>query len=135
MSCAEYEMTIDEAIEAAERLLPGESAPPGQVDPRWRAIIKVGEFLETEPQGVWSFIAKWGVNDNDDLRAAIATCLLEHLLGRYFDAYFSLVEELVKSNSNFADTFARCWKFEEAKRPVNSTRFDELQRRIRRRLK
>jgi hypothetical protein len=126
-------MTVDQAIVAAEKLLPGASAPEGKIDPRWQAIIKVGEFVESDPERIWPFIVKWGSYDDQDLRSSVATCLLEHLLGEHFDAYFSLVEDLVKSNSNFADTFARCWKFEQSERAANSKRFDELQSLVRRR--
>jgi hypothetical protein len=124
-------MTVDEAIETAEKLLPGASAREGTIDPRWQAIIRIGEFLESDPKRIWAFVVKWGAYDDEDLRTAIATCLLEHLLSKYFDPYFSLVEDLVKSNSNFADTFARCWKFEQSERGANSNRFDELQRQVR----
>jgi hypothetical protein len=92
-------MTVDEAIVAAEKLLPGASAPEGNIDPRWQAISKIGEFLESDPETVWPFIVRWGSYDDEDLRTAIATCLLEHLLGKHFDAYFPLVEDLAKSNS------------------------------------
>ena len=72
--------TVQEAIRAADAVLPGRAAPEGAEDPRWQAIIAVGRFLESEPDAVWQFIQRWGVHADDDLRMAIATCLLEHLL-------------------------------------------------------
>src|SRR5581483_10911837 len=64
-------------------LLPGEPATGGQ-DPRWQAVIAVGEYIETEPEAVWSFIRRWGSHPQEDLRDLIATCLLEHLLEHQF---------------------------------------------------
>jgi hypothetical protein len=66
-------MTVQEAIAAAEKLLPGDAAPDGEIDPRWRAIIVVGEFIEDDPEAVWSFILRWGSSPDEDLRTAIAT--------------------------------------------------------------
>ena len=71
-------MTVEETIAAAESVLPGEAAPEGEIDPRWQAIVAVGEFIEEEPEAVWSFIVRSGASPDEDLRAAIATCLLEH---------------------------------------------------------
>ncbi len=73
-------MSVEDALSAAERLLPGVPAPKGATDERWQAIIPVGYFVEDEPEAIWPFVLKWGSHEQDDLRAAIATCLLEHLL-------------------------------------------------------
>ena len=77
---------MHEAIRDADILLPGEPVAEGQ-DSRWQAIITVGEYLETEPEPVWSFIRRWGCHPQEDLRTAIAVCLLEHLLEYHFAAY------------------------------------------------
>jgi hypothetical protein len=73
-------MTVMAAIRRANAILPGRPAPDGQTDPRWQAVIAVGEFVEAEPEAVWAFVERWGKHANEDLRSAIATCLLEHLL-------------------------------------------------------
>src|SRR5438128_6082581 len=104
-------MTVQEAIVAAESILPGQPAPEGKIDPRWQAIIAVGEFVETKPEAVWSFVLRWGSSEDDDLRAAVATCLLEHLLEYHFDDFISRVEQAAGSNRLFGDMVARCWKF------------------------
>jgi hypothetical protein len=52
-------MGVVEAIREADALLPGEPVDEGQ-DPRWQAIITVGEHVESEPEAVWSFIRRWG---------------------------------------------------------------------------
>jgi hypothetical protein len=125
-------MTVQDAIAKAERLLPGHAAPEGTTDPRWQAIIAVGEFVETEPDAVWPFVARWGSHEDDDLRAAVATCLLEHLLEYHFDRLFPRVASLARANKLFADTVARCWEFGEAREQRNRTRLKELLAAIRR---
>lgn len=120
-----YRHACDAALDA-EKLLPGTPAPEGEIDPRWQAIIEVGEFIPSEPDAVWRFISKWGRHADDDLRSAIATCLLEHLLDYHFDPYFAKVETLARSNSNFAQTFLMCWKFGQAAEPKNAKRFAAL---------
>jgi hypothetical protein len=41
-------MTVEEAISAAESILPGHAAPDGEIDTRWQAIIAVSEFIEAQ---------------------------------------------------------------------------------------
>jgi hypothetical protein len=117
-------MTVDEAIRAAENFLPGRAAPDGQRDPRWQAIITVGEFIEDEPEAVWSFVVRWGASADADLRAAIATCLLEHLLEHYFDAFISRVEQAASADSSFREMAGSCWAFGDAEHPDRIARFE-----------
>lgn len=124
-------MTVEQAIARAERILPGAPAPTGKRDPRWQAIIRVGKFIESDPEPVWAFALKWGRHANGDLRMAVATCLLEHLLGSHFDLIFPRVETAVKQSRRFAGAFCSCWKFDQAKEPANARRMDRLQRRLR----
>ena len=63
---------VYDAIAKAEAVLPGHAAPEGDIDPRWQAIIAVGEFIETEQDAVWSFILQWSGHPDEDLRTAIA---------------------------------------------------------------
>jgi hypothetical protein len=93
----------------------------------------VAEFLETEPEAVWEFILSWGGHPQEDLRDAIATCLLEHLLQDHFATYFPRVERQVKAGRMFGDMFDRCWKFGQSEEPLNAARFDRLQNRRRKR--
>jgi hypothetical protein len=76
---------------------------------------------------VWRFIVRWGTHSQEDVRDAVATCLLEHLLEHHFDLIFPRVRELVMSSELFADTFRRCWKFGESELPQNAKEFDALQ--------
>jgi hypothetical protein len=122
---------IDEAIRAAEALLPGERSPDGQEDPRWQAIIRISEFLSTEPEAIWAFVRRWGSYPDDDLSDAIASCLLEHLLEVHFKTYFPQVEQLAHDNAQFARTVVMCWPFGETDQPGNRDRFDALNRELR----
>ncbi len=124
-------MNVGTAIRAAEKILPGVAAPEGQKDPRWLAIIKVGEYVETDPEPIWQFTIRWGSHSDSDLRMAIATCLLEHLLQFHFDLIFPRVYELALHNPFFADTFMSCCKFDQSKIPRNSKRMDELEAKCR----
>ncbi len=114
------------AIERAERILPGEAAAEGKIDPRWQAIMVIEDFVPEEPEAIWSFILRWGVTADEDLRSAIATLLLEHLLGHHFSHFFPRVQEAVRSDALLADTFLKCWKCGQAKEGGNGKRFDDL---------
>jgi hypothetical protein len=124
-------MTVQEAIAAAEQILPGHAAPDGVLDPRWQAIIEIGHFAPQEPEAVWPFVLKWGSHEDEDLSAAIATCLLEHLLEYHFDLIFPRVEAAAKSNVWFARTTTQCGKFGEAEQPRRAEQFDRLCAEIR----
>lgn len=122
-------MTVTEAICTADALLPGE--PSAGIDPRWQAIIKVGEFVESSPEPVWEFVRRWGNHPQEDLRDAIASLLLEHLLEYHFEALFPSVEAAAAADPLFAETFLRCWKFGRTELPQNAARFDALRSRCR----
>ena len=124
-------VTVQEALAVAEQLLPGRPAPDGTEDARWQAIIEVAMFAEREPEVIWPFVLKWGSQEEKDVRAAIATCLLEDLLQYHFDLIFPLVESAAKSNELFGKTTAICWKFGEAAEPIRAARFDALCAEIR----
>jgi hypothetical protein len=126
-------VNVQETLAAAEELLPGRSAPEGAEDPRWQAIIQVAMFAEHEPEAIWPFVLKWGSHEDDDVRAAIATCLLEHLLEYHFDLLFPRIETAARLNLWFAKTTAQCWKFGQAKEPTHAARFDRLCSEIRQR--
>jgi len=122
-------MNVRDAIESAERILPGCAAPEGETDPRWQAIIVVEDFVQSDPEPIWPFIIRWGSSADEDLRTAIATCLLEHLLNYHFDRFFPRLEEAVQGNALLADTFSRCWKLGQAEEEPNARRFEALRAR------
>jgi hypothetical protein len=125
------ESAVQRAIARAERILPGSPAPEGKRDPRWQAIIRVGEFVETQPEAVWQFTHRWGKHAQRDLRSAVATCLLEHLLERHFELVFPRVRQASLESVRFADTFSSCWSFGRSKKPNNTARIKRLQSQLR----
>jgi hypothetical protein len=124
-------MTVVAAIADAERLLPGTAAPDGEVDIRWQVIIAVGDFVASHPEDVWRFVARWGVSEDEDLRDAIATCVLEHLLQQHYDRVIGRVEGLAAKDSCFADTVSRCWPLGLAEEPSRRARLRSAGRRRR----
>ena len=123
-------MSIDEAIAKAEALLPGEPAPDDEIDPRWQAIIEVVAYIESDTDAVWAFAERWGAHEQDDLRMAIATCVLEHLLEHDFERVFPRVEHLARRDAHFADTFSSCWTFGKSKQPDHASQFDRLKNEL-----
>src|SRR5215470_10547909 len=119
-------MTVHDAIRHAELLLPGSPAPDGQPDARWQAIVEVSEFIDTNTDEVLTFTLRWGSHASEDLRAAISSCLLEHLLEHHFSKVFPKVEEAVRRDALFADTFRLCFKLGQAELPENAVRFERL---------
>ena len=95
-----------------------------------RFLNAVGEFVESDPGDVWDFISRWGRHPQQDLRLAVATCLLEHLLEFHFGAYFHQVEQLALSDPLFGDTVRQCWQFGQTLEPGNAERFVSLTERI-----
>lgn len=119
-------MPVTEAIKYANSLLPGMPTEEGDNDPRWQAVIEVGNFIETDPEPVWQFVRQWGNCSEEDVRDAIACCLLEHLLENHFALIFPRVEKAAKEDQLFADTFSRCWKFGQSEDVARSEQFDQL---------
>lgn len=125
--------TVRDAIREAEKLLPGEPLPnDSEKDPRWQRIIDIGNFIQTNPNDVWVFTKKWGCHEQEDLRMAISTCLLEHLLEYHFDQIFPKIEEEIKKNPLFFDTFSHCSKFGQSELKDNSVKIDSLMEKYRR---
>lgn len=122
-------MGVRDAIRHAEQLLPGTPALRGE-DRRWQAIIAIGNYIDANPSSVWRFVRRWGSHPQEDLRDAIACCLLEHLLERHFELFFPRVQLAALSEPLFGDMFLRCWKFGQAGRTKNATRFDRLQSKL-----
>jgi hypothetical protein len=115
--------TVHEAIAWAETVLPGAGADD---EFRWRAVIAVAKFIESNPEEVWRFVVRWGDRADEDLRDAIACCVLEHLLEYHFESIFPRVEQCAETNPLFADMFGRCWKFGQSALPKNCERIDKL---------
>ena len=124
-------MTAIEAIAAAETLLPGQASGERERDPRWQAIIEVAEFIPSHPDEVWKFAARWGCSEDPDLRAAIGTCLVEHLLERHFELVFPRVEKLARADRRFAATLGLCWEFGHSSARPHAAKLRQLQGQLR----
>jgi hypothetical protein len=120
----------EKAIAAAERILPGRPYSDGTRDKRWQAMIRIGDHIQSDPELIWPFVLQWGSYKDEDLRAAVATILLEHLLEHlleyHFDLIFPRVRTAAHSNSYFAKTFQLCAKFGQAEEKARAMRFDRL---------
>jgi hypothetical protein len=123
---------VHEAIAIAERVLPGRETKSGEC-PRWQAIIAVGEFIETDPIPVCDFALKWARRPGWDLQAAIACCLLEHLLEYHFDLVFPRMRQAARVNARVAEHFLDWrWPFGQAKLSRNVARLKRLAYELRR---
>ena len=123
-------MTLRQAIERAEAMLPGMAVPGHDRDHRWDVILEVGYFSQTKPEEVWSFVERWGQHQDPDLRLAIGLCILEHLLGYHFTMTFPRVERLATNSASFADTFRHCRRMGQAEAAEPTSRWDALLARI-----
>lgn len=121
-------ISLDRAIAAAEKALTTRGISKERQRARWQAIGRVADFIETHPEEVWSFVDKWGRSRSKDVRMAVSTCLLEHLLEHWFDRFFPRIEDAVRSDHKFADTFSYCWEFGQTERAENRKRFKALQK-------
>jgi hypothetical protein len=92
-------MSVDTAIKNARATLACPPVEQGE-DPRWQAIIDVGEYLQGEPERIWSFIVELHDTQDGDLRSALATCLLEHLIE---------AELLAARSVEFRRMLEMCW--------------------------
>ncbi|MCG7980659.1 MAG: hypothetical protein AB2565_00200 [Candidatus Thiodiazotropha endolucinida] len=96
-------------------------------DVRWSAAATLTDYAMYLPDHVWPIILKHGSSSDEDLRTAVATCLLEHLLEYHFEAYFSKLEKVIlDSNNNLKDTLSLCWKLGKSELPENSARWEPL---------
>ncbi len=98
---------------------------------RWQAASALGAYCETSPEMVWPLTVKWGSCATEDVRAAISTCVLEHLLEHHFAEYLPKTRSAVHQSNHFADTFSGCWKLGQAAQPENAEKWDELEAFIR----
>jgi hypothetical protein len=94
---------------------------------RWQAAIALGKVAESDPESVWILVERHGSRRHKDVRVAIATCVLEHLLEYHFDAFFPRVSKAVKGSRWFRDTFSYCYQLGQASLPRNGKRFRKLQ--------
>jgi hypothetical protein len=79
-------------------------------DCRWQALIVIGELMWTHPEEVWQVVLAHGGSEDSDMRAGVATVLLEHLLEEHFEEYFPRIRaEILRGSARFAETVGMCW--------------------------
>jgi hypothetical protein len=99
-------MTVFDAIAEAESLLHLTPVKKGK-DPRWQAIIKIGGFIESEPEVIWAFIYEARQTNDEDLQAALACCLLEDLIEAHPE-YKLRAQDLASRDKDFQKLFELC---------------------------
>ena len=93
---------------------------------RWQATIIVGEFIETEPDGVWQVARHLAKLPKADIRTASSTVLLEHLLEYHTTRMAALfLAELELGDRRFADAVASCWTFGSARTRQRAQRIND----------
>lgn len=113
--------TSDELLEIDDAL---SSTDDGRI---WKGAELLGEHAEHNPDAIWSLVVKHGSATSPEVREAIATCVLEHILEHHFEPYFSDIESRVNAGDNsLLQTLALCWKLGQAEVPENSCRWDKL---------
>lgn len=100
-------MDISNAISNARALLHLKPVETGS-DPRWQAILAVGEFIECSPVEIWQFINCARVDADEDLEAALITILLEHLIEPH-EAYKRQAQKVAESDEQMKAMLAGCW--------------------------
>jgi len=93
----------------------------------WQEAINLAESIDTDADEVFAIISQaLSKTRHGDTIAALATCVIEHILERDF-AYFDQIErEINKGNGRMLYALASCRKFGESKRDENSRRWDAL---------
>lgn len=71
---------------------------------RWEAAIELGQHFYGEdgsPELVWNTVVEYGCHKSEDVRTAVATCILEHILEDHFVIYFPKVSQLAGWKCSF----------------------------------
>ena len=81
-------------------------------DCRWQALIVTGEFIETHPDDIWQVVEQYGQHEDEDMRAGVATVLLEDLLEHHRRRFGRRSNRLASVSPRFAETLNMCWRFD-----------------------
>ena len=93
---------------------------------RWLGAIALGEFAESDPKAIWPLTIKHGSRRHADVRIAIATCVLEHILEYPFEKFFERVANAAKDSASLADTARSCWLMGRSELRRNTERWEKL---------
>lgn len=92
--------------------------------------MAVAEFIVEEPEPVLEFALHWAGTDDEDLRSAIACCVIEHLLEHHFELVFPRIEATARADRNVASAVQTCWRFGASELPPNAARLRSLQNEL-----
>jgi len=134
MSPLSEDARLRAAIRRADAILPGRPAPDGKRDPRWQAINRVANFIETDPVPVCEFALRWARRPGIDLGRALYCCLFEELLAHRFDVAWPMIRKASFANrrvAHFFDHYSPYFLFGQAQLPRNILRMKRLARELR----
>ncbi|NLS98305.1 MAG: hypothetical protein GXX96_39750 [Planctomycetaceae bacterium] len=100
-------MSIERALSKARATLDHAPVQAG-VDPRWQALIDVGEHMDSSPDEIWEFIEDTRRDADEDLEAALTTVLLEHLVEQHAHIR-SKVIALAETDPQIKRMLQGCW--------------------------
>lgn len=99
--------------------------------PRWHAAASLTDYAYRTPGYLWPVVLSYGSSEDIDLRQAVATCLLEHILEKHFSRFFPrLKAEIESGNDLLGETFLLCAKFGQSNLPQNSSSWEAMRRRL-----
>lgn len=99
----------------------------GNESDRWAAAAELSEHVVSNSDRIWPTVLELASSDVEDIRQAVATNVLEHILEHDFDRFFPLIESEVKrGNENLRDSVRLCWKFGQSLDRRRSERWDAL---------
>ncbi len=79
---------------------------------RWQALMVVGLFAERHASAVWPVVLELGASEDQDMRSAVATMVLEPILKHHYEQYFPVLQAAVEAgDAHLTDTLRRCWLF------------------------
>lgn len=119
---------MSQTVNKLPDLLHIDAALKSEIDQQiWEAAEILGEYAENNPWIIWPLTIKYASSLNSEVRQAIATCVLEHILEYHFDQFFDEIERAIKGGDLLLrDTLSGCWKFGKSKLPHNRDRWDIL---------
>ena len=96
-------------------------------DKIWQESIALNENISDSPNEVWQTIVEaLDLTKNGDTIAAIATCLLEHLLEQDFTWFGSVAERVQRGDDKLLYALSVCSKFGESTKAENSSRWNRM---------
>lgn len=82
-------------------------------DCRWQVVIILSTYMMSRRDQVWDIVIKYGSSEDEDMRSAISTVLLEVMLSnntRDFEEKLGLIKQEIDLGNNYLkDTLSLCW--------------------------